>query len=103
MEEVVFQYKKMAIGEENNNLNFDDDDEEDGEFDTAEKGAKFPVMGIFLTDQKINFQALKDLLASIWRPSKRVSIKEIGAKRYLFTFYRIVDMNRVLEDGLSLF
>ncbi|CAH9120552.1 unnamed protein product [Cuscuta epithymum] len=70
----------MAIGKENNNVNFDD--EEDGVCDSTAKEAAYPVVGVVVTDRKIRFHALKDLLASIWRPGKGVSIKEIDNKRY---------------------
>ncbi|CAH9109782.1 unnamed protein product [Cuscuta europaea] len=39
------------------------------------------------------------MLASLWRPGKGLSVKEVGEKRYLFTFYHRLDMNRVLEGG----
>ncbi|CAH9073555.1 unnamed protein product [Cuscuta epithymum] len=90
----------MAIGEDDNELNFD---EEAGEIEETKDRMEFPVVGVVLMDRKISFQAFKELLASIWRPEKGISIKEIGDQRYMFTFYHIVDMNRVFEDGPWLF
>ncbi|CAH9145999.1 unnamed protein product, partial [Cuscuta epithymum] len=50
MEEVMYQYKRMALGEENTNLNFED--EKDGKIVSIEKRAEFLVMGVVLTDRK---------------------------------------------------
>ncbi|CAH9067016.1 unnamed protein product [Cuscuta europaea] len=38
-------------------------------------------------------------MTSLWRPGKGISIKEVGEKRYVFSFYHRVDMNRVLDGG----
>ncbi|CAH9113500.1 unnamed protein product [Cuscuta epithymum] len=50
MEEVMHQYKRTVLGEENSNLNFDD--KKDGEMFSTEKGAEFLVMGVVFTDGK---------------------------------------------------
>ncbi|CAH9135768.1 unnamed protein product [Cuscuta epithymum] len=69
----------MAIGEDKEELVFDD--EEDGEQPTNKGKAIFPVVGMVLMDRKIKFQFFKELMASLWRLVKGVSIKEIGEKR----------------------
>ena len=42
------------------------------------------IMGWFLTDRTINFMAMRNKLADIWRPCKGVDIKELGNQYYLF-------------------
>ncbi|CAH9109675.1 unnamed protein product [Cuscuta epithymum] len=91
----------MAIGEDKEELVFDD--EEDGEQPTNKGKAIFPVVGMVLTDRKIKFQFFKELMASLWRLVKGVSIKEIGEKRYIFTFYHVLDMRLVLDEGSWLY
>ncbi|KAK6144379.1 hypothetical protein DH2020_021199 [Rehmannia glutinosa] len=46
------------------------------------------LIGRFLTEKGINTFVMKNRLANIWRPSKGINIKEIGAQHYLFRFYR---------------
>ncbi|CAH9134383.1 unnamed protein product [Cuscuta epithymum] len=96
MDDVVNQYKQMAIGDDKEEVIFDE--EEDGE-ESVKSSTEFPVVGVILIDRKIKFQFFKELMASLWRPVKGVSIQEIDEKRYLFTFYHILDMRRVLDEG----
>ncbi|CAH9139587.1 unnamed protein product [Cuscuta epithymum] len=87
----------MAIGEDKEELVFYDEEEEE---QSANKGkAIFPVVGMIFTDRKIKFQFFKELIASLWRPVKGISIKEISDKRYIFTFHHVLDMRRVLGEG----
>ena len=51
-------------------------------------------VGRFLTDRTINFMAMRNRLANIWRPGKGVNIKELGNGYYLFQFYHIVDLKK---------
>ncbi|CAH9082421.1 unnamed protein product, partial [Cuscuta epithymum] len=50
MEELMHQYKRTVLGEENTNLNFDD--KKDGELFSTEKGAEFLVMGVVFKNWK---------------------------------------------------
>lgn len=59
----------------------------------------FCLVGTFLTERTINFNIMKHRLASIWRPGKGVSIHDIGSQRFVFQFFHVVDMRRVLEGG----
>ncbi|CAH9080776.1 unnamed protein product [Cuscuta epithymum] len=78
MDDVVHQYKHMVIGDDKEEVFFDEEDE--GE--VSHKGtADFPVVGVILTDRKIKFQIFKELMASLWRHVKGVSIQKIGDKR----------------------
>ncbi|CAH9087432.1 unnamed protein product [Cuscuta europaea] len=97
MESVVDKYRRMALAEEEDDLDLDDTEE--GEVPKEESKPGFPVVGVLLTDRKIRFPVIKEMMASLWRPGKGLPVKEVGEKRHLFTFYHRLDMNRVLDGG----
>ncbi|CAH9114720.1 unnamed protein product [Cuscuta epithymum] len=101
MEETANKYKDMAIGNQEEELVFEEETlEEEG--DLAEQEV-YPVVGTVITDKMVKFSSLQNLMASLWRPGKGISIKEIGEKRYMFTFFHPIDMKHVLEDGPWIF
>ena len=55
--------------------------------------------GKFLTDKVINFPAMKNTMASVWRPGKGVCIKDLSPSLFLFQFFHEVDVKRVLDSG----
>ncbi|KAL8508104.1 hypothetical protein ACS0TY_018603 [Phlomoides rotata] len=55
------------------------------------------LVGRFITQQTVNVTSMRNTLASIWRPMRGVSIKHIGEGSFLFQFYHILDVNRILE------
>ena len=57
------------------------------------------LVGRFLTDRSINFNFMRDLLSHLWRPGKGVSISELTNQRYIFKFFHVVDLKRVLAGG----
>ncbi|XP_074352886.1 uncharacterized protein At4g02000-like [Apium graveolens] len=58
------------------------------------------LVGRFLTNRKVNFMAMQDTLASIWRPVKGVFMEETDQPNiFLFKFFHDLDMQRVLNDG----
>ncbi|CAH9124621.1 unnamed protein product [Cuscuta epithymum] len=79
MEDIVNNYRKMAIGEADNELNFDT--EEAGDEEVIEDQIGFLVVGTVISDRKVNFEAFQDAMTSAWRPGKGISIKEIDEKR----------------------
>lgn len=46
----------------------------------------------FLMDKHINFQAMQNVLASIWRPREGVEIHDMGGQRYSFVFFHVLDL-----------
>ncbi|CAH9061490.1 unnamed protein product, partial [Cuscuta europaea] len=90
----------MVIGGEEEELVFDEETDEE---EKSERIEIYPVVGMVITDRMVKFLVLRDLMASIWRPGKGISIKEMSEKRYLFTFYHIIDMERVFGSGPWLF
>ncbi|KAH9679913.1 CCHC-type domain-containing protein [Citrus sinensis] len=85
-----------------------DEEEEGGLTVTGDEGEnsgqgkldlRFCLVGRFLTDKVINFVAMKNTMASLWRPGKGVCIKDLSPTLFLFQFFHEIDINRVLETG----
>ncbi|KAL8496806.1 hypothetical protein ACS0TY_020473 [Phlomoides rotata] len=53
----------------------------------------------FLTQQTVNYISMKNVLATVWRPMRGVTIRPIGEGRFLFQFFHILDVNRVLTGS----
>lgn len=60
---------------------------------------KYVLIGRFLTEKNINFNAMQNVIASLWRPREGMEIHDIGGQRYSFVFYHPLDMQKVLEGG----
>ncbi|KAL8512896.1 hypothetical protein ACS0TY_019156 [Phlomoides rotata] len=85
----------------NQNLGEDEDDLIIG-FENLEvnpEDNQLCLVGRFLSEQPINFNLLKNRIASVWRPTKGVNIKNIGEGRLLFQFYHSADLQRVLDGS----
>ncbi|KAL8132768.1 hypothetical protein AgCh_008304 [Apium graveolens] len=68
--------------------------------DTNTEGLDRCLVGRFVTNKKVNFMAMQDTLASIYRPVKGVFMEETNRMNmFLFKFFHDRDMQRVLEDG----
>ena len=61
------------------------------------------LVGCFLTNRPVNLMAMKNTLASIWRPVKGVCIRDIHPSLFLFQFFHELDMDRVIKGGLWTF
>lgn len=80
------------------------EDEEEGGIlvgsdEVRQATSTFILVGRFLTDKNINFPAMQNVLAALWRPRKGVEIHELGGQRYSFVFHHRLDMEKVLEGG----
>lgn len=60
---------------------------------------EFPLVGRFLTEKNINFNAMQNVLAYLWRPKYGLEVHDLGEQRYAFVFYHILDIRKVLEGG----
>lgn len=65
----------------------------------TQKEDTFVLVGRFLTEKSINFQAMQSVLASLWRPKEGVEIHDLGGYRYSFVFFHILDLQKVIEGG----
>ncbi|KAL8492183.1 hypothetical protein ACS0TY_023713 [Phlomoides rotata] len=45
----------------------------------------------------VNFNVIKSLVASVWKPKKGIDIKDIGNGRIIFQFNHSIDLRRVLD------
>lgn len=57
----------------------------------------FHLVGCFLTTSIIHFPAMKSIMENLWHPVRSVQIRDLGEKRYLFQFFHVMDMERVLK------
>lgn len=73
---------------------FGDDDNENNQ---GEGG--FNLIGTLLIDKVVKFNFLKETMATIWRPVKRMMPKEIATNLFIFQFFHEKDIRRVIEEG----
>lgn len=88
------------------NLSINDGDDEGLILEDANEEGPTTNLAVrsFLTSTKINFGAMQDTLAAIWRPVKGVFMEEtIIPNLFLFKFFHELDLQRVLDDGLWTF
>ncbi|XP_062086519.1 uncharacterized protein LOC133792629 [Humulus lupulus] len=61
--------------------------------------ARWCLVGKLLGGRVADFDALKNVLASLWRPVKGMFVKQLEPNRFLFQFCHEIDINRVLEGS----
>ncbi|MBA0636123.1 hypothetical protein Godav_029878 [Gossypium davidsonii] len=59
----------------------------------------FCLVGCFLTASVIHFSAMKSTMANLWHSIRDVQILDLGERRFLFQFFHIMDMERVLKGS----
>ncbi|KAL8472345.1 hypothetical protein ACS0TY_029530 [Phlomoides rotata] len=57
------------------------------------------LVGRFLTQQSVNYLSMKNMLATVWRPMRGVTIQLIGEGRFLFQFFHVLDVIRVMTGS----
>lgn len=57
------------------------------------------LVGRFVTKRTIRTHIMKERLAAVWGPVKGVSIREVVPGIFLFHFFYVMDMERVLKGG----
>ncbi|CAN1137899.1 hypothetical protein LINPERHAP2_LOCUS10349 [Linum perenne] len=67
--------------------------------DVPRESFELCVVGTFVTDKNINFNAMKTQLANLWKPGRGISIEDRGEGLYLFRFYHHIDLRLVIEGG----
>ncbi|MBA0671054.1 hypothetical protein Goklo_025525 [Gossypium klotzschianum] len=82
-------------------LSLDDDEEEilqaQGDTESISEEEVLSLVGCFLTASIIYYPTMKSTMANLWHPVKGVQIRDLGGKRYIFKFFHIVDMERVIK------
>ncbi|XP_074374723.1 uncharacterized protein LOC141715141 [Apium graveolens] len=59
--------------------------------------AKLCVVARFLSEGRIDFSAMQQTMAALWKPGRGIYMKELEMNLYLFQFYHEVDVKRVME------
>lgn len=78
-------------------------EEEDGErvivgvTENVKQQPTFILIERFLTGKNINFQAMQNVLASIWRPREGMEVHDLGGQRYSFVFFHGLDLQKVID------
>ena len=83
--DVCNAYENVSIEEEEEGgLIVEGDDVDEGE--ETKIDFRYCLVGRFLTDKVINFSAMKNTMASLWRPGKGACIKDLSSTLFLFQF-----------------
>ncbi|MBA0784670.1 hypothetical protein Gotri_025917, partial [Gossypium trilobum] len=61
----------------------------DGEF--------LQLVECFLTASIVHFPAMRSTMANLWHPVRGIQITDLGEKRYLFQFFHLMDLERVIK------
>lgn len=86
-------YARLALDEEESGGVIE------GTSEKIQQQPQFVLIGSFLTEKNINFQAMQNVLASIWRPREGMEIHDMGDRRYSFIFYHALDLQKVIDGG----
>lgn len=91
-EELNERYADLRIeDEEDGGLIYDKNEEHLDEIDI-----RWYLVGKLLTERPADFDAMKNVMASLWRPGKGMYVKELDVNLYLFQFFHEVDIQRVI-------
>lgn len=83
-----------------------EEDDDDGvivkENEVSKTGNFYVLVGRFLTNKNVNFNVMKNVITSLWRPKEGMEIHDIGEHRYSFIFYHILDMQKVFYHIMNM-
>lgn len=57
------------------------------------------LVGKFITEGVVDFSAMQQTFAALWRPGKGVCIRELDVNLFVFQFYHELDVRRVLDGS----
>lgn len=55
------------------------------------------IVGRFLTTKRVDFDAMRHLMATLWQPGKGLYVQELESNHFLFQFYHEVDVRRMMK------
>lgn len=67
--------------------------------DSTNNQLQWCIIGRLLIEKEIKFLAMKNVLASVWRPVKGVWIKELEHNLFIFQFFHELDLDRMIRNG----
>lgn len=59
----------------------------------------YMLVGKFLTEKNINYNAMQNVMAGLWRPKEGMEVYEMGGLRYSFVFFHKLDIHKVIDGG----
>lgn len=59
----------------------------------------YVLIGKFLTEKSINFNAMQNVMATLWRPKEGMEVHDLVGFRYSFVLYHKMDVQKVIEGG----
>lgn len=65
----------------------------------VEQKQTYVLVGKFLTEKNINFMAMQNVMAVLWRPKEGMEVHDLGGMRYSFVFYHKMDLQKVIDGG----
>ena len=92
-ESLEAMYAKLVIDEEDN------EEIVVANTEIVEQKQSYVLIGRFLTEKNINFNAMQNVMATLWRPREGMQVQDIGGMRYAFTFFHKMDIQKVIEGG----
>lgn len=97
MKEIEEKYAPMNLDEEEEGGVEYKGEKEEEEIDIIDM--RWCLLGRFLVDIPVDFNAIQNTLASLWKPGKGMFVKELEPNLYLFQFYHELDINRVIDGS----
>lgn len=94
MDELGDKWAEFQIEDEEEGILFEETERLDDEVD-----ARWCLVGKLLSDRPADFDALRNMMETLWRPGKGMFVKELDINRYLFQFFHEVDIQRVMEGS----
>lgn len=94
IDELGKQWNDLQIKDEEEGVLFD---ESEGICDEGD--ACWCLVGKLLSERPADFEAVRNVMAALWRPGKGMFVKELDMNRYLFQFFHEVDIQRVMEGA----
>ncbi|KAK2423744.1 hypothetical protein QL285_034177 [Trifolium repens] len=70
---------------------------------SADELLELRLVGSLLTDKPVKFTAMRDCFVNHWRPGQNITVSAIEENKFLFQFYHLWDMERVVQGGPWLF
>lgn len=84
----------MSLSDGDEGITLQPDNPESGPVDV-----QLCLVGRFVTKRSIRTHIMKERLSEVWRPVKGVSIREATPGVFLFQFFHIMDLERVMKGG----
>ena len=98
IQEMEEAFALVNIDEEHGGINYGGTTD-----DLSDINTRWCLVGRFLTDSPIDFQAMQHKMASLWRPGRGLYVKQLEGNRFLFQFYHEIDIKRVMEGSPWMF